>query len=475
MLAILLAVLFGQAAVGQPAPVTDVRLLKPSLARVLAEIDTAAIQGDPVGLACKADGTMYLRVTAGTDRTRHYVIATQPAISIGQSDGVPVWAADYWGWKSGMVAPGDPSLRIDAEQRAVRTSTVNTPAGGELAGMTSAVLPGDAGQGVSTGVAMAAANNSVVNGVVTLRFKGQVVAEWTNEVPRWARASGGRRRRWASWPTSTPKADSSCSTVTAARRRLRASRARSSRLVVRRQAALLSPEEEPSCLPPHRDSRAVASRAVPTVPLSRDDPPRRQAVVRRDRCRRRCAHRARRRPRAGAWPGAADPVARSRQLRQRRRHGAAAPWSPPSAEVERMTFFVDGRQVCTVEAPPFQCEWNAGSQLREHIFRVVAYLKVGTRLAESRAHTGERVRRGRRRRHGARDRDGARRQPLRARLAKRGVPRLRGRRAAASQPLRLGEHPAGARGRRRRQRQHDRLDRRRERECEALPLRAAAG
>ncbi len=56
---------------------------------------------------------------------------------------------------------------------------------------------------------------------------------------------------------------------------------------------------------------------------------------------------------------------------------------PPSAEVERMTFFVDGRQVCTVEAPPFQCEWNAGSQLREHIFRVVAYLKVGTRLAET--------------------------------------------------------------------------------------------
>jgi Ca-activated chloride channel family protein len=44
---------------------------------------------------------------------------------------------------------------------------------------------------------------------------------------------------------------------------------------------------------------------------------------------------------------------------------------------------VDGRQVCTVEAPPFQCEWNAGSQLREHIFRVVAYLKVGTRLAET--------------------------------------------------------------------------------------------
>jgi Ca-activated chloride channel homolog len=59
---------------------------------------------------------------------------------------------------------------------------------------------------------------------------------------------------------------------------------------------------------------------------------------------------------------------------------AVEPAEPP---VERMTFFVDGRQVCTVDGPPFQCEWNAGSQLHEHVFRVVAYLRGGQRLADS--------------------------------------------------------------------------------------------
>jgi Ca-activated chloride channel family protein len=48
-----------------------------------------------------------------------------------------------------------------------------------------------------------------------------------------------------------------------------------------------------------------------------------------------------------------------------------------------MTFFVDGRQICAIDAPPYQCEWTAGSQLHEHQFRVVAYLKGGQRLAES--------------------------------------------------------------------------------------------
>jgi Ca-activated chloride channel homolog len=56
---------------------------------------------------------------------------------------------------------------------------------------------------------------------------------------------------------------------------------------------------------------------------------------------------------------------------------------PADQAVDRMTFFVDGRQICAVDAPPYQCEWNAGSQLHEHQFRVVAYLKGGQRLAES--------------------------------------------------------------------------------------------
>lgn len=53
---------------------------------------------------------------------------------------------------------------------------------------------------------------------------------------------------------------------------------------------------------------------------------------------------------------------------------------PPSTPVERMTFFADGRLVCTIERPPFECAWNAGDQVRPHSFRVVAYLPGGRKL-----------------------------------------------------------------------------------------------
>ncbi len=200
MLAILFAILLGQAtpeqsARAQPSPVTDVRALEPSQPRILAEVDTAAAQGDPIGLSCKADGTIYLRVVRGKDKTRHYLIATRPAISVGQSDGLPAWAADYWAWKSALIAPAMPLLKIDVERRKEAARSVNTADGGELSGMSSAALASDGGEGVSGSVVMAAANNTVINGVITLRFKGQVIGEWTNEVPQL-----GMRFGWAPAP-----------------------------------------------------------------------------------------------------------------------------------------------------------------------------------------------------------------------------------------------------------------------------------
>jgi VWFA-related protein len=56
---------------------------------------------------------------------------------------------------------------------------------------------------------------------------------------------------------------------------------------------------------------------------------------------------------------------------------------PPGTAVERMQFFGEGRLVCTVEKPPFECTWNAGPELRERSIRVVAYLPGGRRLPET--------------------------------------------------------------------------------------------
>jgi Ca-activated chloride channel family protein len=53
--------------------------------------------------------------------------------------------------------------------------------------------------------------------------------------------------------------------------------------------------------------------------------------------------------------------------------------TPPGA-VRSVTFFADGRSVCTVVAPPFECNWDAGEGLREHVVRAVATLADGSRV-----------------------------------------------------------------------------------------------
>ena len=52
-------------------------------------------------------------------------------------------------------------------------------------------------------------------------------------------------------------------------------------------------------------------------------------------------------------------------------------------DVTRVAFFADGRQVCTVTRPPFECEWYAGDRVTEHLFRIVATLKNGSQLVQN--------------------------------------------------------------------------------------------
>jgi Ca-activated chloride channel family protein len=59
-----------------------------------------------------------------------------------------------------------------------------------------------------------------------------------------------------------------------------------------------------------------------------------------------------------------------------------AAMQPAEQPVKRMSFFVDGRLVCTVDEPPFECAWNAGVEIRPHFFRVVALLPDGNRVIQ---------------------------------------------------------------------------------------------
>ncbi len=51
---------------------------------------------------------------------------------------------------------------------------------------------------------------------------------------------------------------------------------------------------------------------------------------------------------------------------------------PPEAATS-VTFFVDGRQVCQIFSVPFECQWDAGSNVRAHQVRLVV-LAAGRRI-----------------------------------------------------------------------------------------------
>lgn len=55
----------------------------------------------------------------------------------------------------------------------------------------------------------------------------------------------------------------------------------------------------------------------------------------------------------------------------------------PDGAASSLIFFVDGRQVCSVSAQPFQCDWDAGDTVKEHQIRAVANLAAGGRVVRT--------------------------------------------------------------------------------------------
>ena len=54
-----------------------------------------------------------------------------------------------------------------------------------------------------------------------------------------------------------------------------------------------------------------------------------------------------------------------------------------SAPVANVTFFVDGRQICVVTERPFECEWDAGTDVAPHQVRAVFNVRDGGRAART--------------------------------------------------------------------------------------------
>lgn len=56
---------------------------------------------------------------------------------------------------------------------------------------------------------------------------------------------------------------------------------------------------------------------------------------------------------------------------------------PDGTAVTSVNVFADGRLVCTLEQPPFECPWDAGPNVVEHVLRAVATLPDGRRVVQS--------------------------------------------------------------------------------------------
>jgi VWFA-related protein len=55
----------------------------------------------------------------------------------------------------------------------------------------------------------------------------------------------------------------------------------------------------------------------------------------------------------------------------------------PASQAASVVFFVDALKVCTVTAPPFECEWDAGQLIAQHQLRVVVNLAGGGRVVKT--------------------------------------------------------------------------------------------
>jgi len=62
--------------------------------------------------------------------------------------------------------------------------------------------------------------------------------------------------------------------------------------------------------------------------------------------------------------------------------------SPAPLAGVRLAITIDGRELCTLQRPPWSCTWDAGRDMREHHLRAVATLSDGRRLVANRRTRG---------------------------------------------------------------------------------------
>jgi hypothetical protein len=164
----------------------DVSRLTVGAAEPVATVDMGRLKGEPRQLGWAPDqATLYLQTAEGNppiENLRHYTIALNGG-AITPIDEVPGWAVEYWNLKQDRVAPGVPSLSIEAGQKRETLKVGTGPTG---------ALDRSSDPMNSAGTISATDGNAEKANVITLTLLGEEIARWVNE-----RVIPGMRFGWA--------------------------------------------------------------------------------------------------------------------------------------------------------------------------------------------------------------------------------------------------------------------------------------
>jgi hypothetical protein len=166
---------------GAPVDATKLTLSAPAS---VAEIDTGKLKGDLFRLSWSPDAQQLYLQTVERDRTgnlkaAHHYLLPLDGKAPKNVDAEPPWSTAYWSWKSNRSAPGLPAFSIAVEDSKRRMTTTSIPTGGSLA-TGGGEAAGAGATGLTTGDAMAAAMQSQMVTVWTLKLKGEVIGEFVN-------------------------------------------------------------------------------------------------------------------------------------------------------------------------------------------------------------------------------------------------------------------------------------------------------
>jgi hypothetical protein len=154
---------------------------------VVVELSGDRLPGFPVRLAWSPDGNeIYVRLVRrdrwANETILHYLISV-PGGEIRTADREPVWAVIDWARKSAYSAPGLPQFRVESETRTEQVSPTNAGAGGALAQNSGDPYGPGFDLGPQGQAIIARAMQAQMVTTVTLKIKGQIVAQFINTQP----------------------------------------------------------------------------------------------------------------------------------------------------------------------------------------------------------------------------------------------------------------------------------------------------